>query len=98
MFDMSKLHTLVSGVPQCIQEVQRYCTESTKIILLGSKADLAGEDKSTCEQIRQEVIKLKRDYKTLIIGYFETSAKTGLNVEKTVNFAINMDNEAISAV
>ncbi len=75
MFDLTDLESF-NDVKKWVDMVERYAPENTKMILVGTKADLI---ESRCPQLDYDsVAEMAKDYG---MEYFETSAKTGKNVD-----------------
>ena len=73
VFDLQRKATFVEGIPKMLELVKNNKTEKTSMILVGNKVD---------EKERQVTSAEAKEYaQTLGIRYFETSAKTGQNVE-----------------
>lgn len=76
VFDLTRKETF-DNVKRAIEDCKQY-NDQMMIVLIGNKSDLLTR-KVTKKQVHEEV--LKKNYE-VILGYFETSAKTGENVEE----------------
>lgn len=63
------------GISKWLEEIKEVNTNNTSIILVGNKLDLNGKRTVSYEEGKNFAIKHN-------IGFIETSAKTGLNVQK----------------
>ncbi len=76
VFDLSSSQTLLK-IPGWTSSIKKTVKKNIPMLLLGNKADLEREvDKTEAEDLA----------KRLNSNYLETSAKTGLNVEKAFEF------------
>ncbi len=75
VFDLSRWHTF-GELEDWISDLREYAGENTPFILIGNKVDLINKKDESYERDRAEVFAKKEKTK-----YFETSAKSGENVE-----------------
>lgn len=75
MFDLTDLESF-NDVKKWVDMVERYAPENTKMILVGTKADLI---ESRCDLLDYDSVAEMAKYYGM--EYFETSAKTGKNVD-----------------
>ena len=76
VFDLTRKTTFDEGVPVMLEIVNRHITCSTKIVLVGNKVD--------AENSKRQVTRLEAEEyaRRLGVSYFETSAKTGKDIER----------------
>jgi len=88
VFDMTNNYSLES-INSYFGEVDRYASDISRVILIGTKRDLyesmqkQHENGKLCEP--QQIQQIRQKYKEKIIAYYEISSKTGKNVEKALN-------------
>ena len=79
VFDLTDGRSLFEGIPEMVRLVKDQAPDSTSMILVGNKADLADAQRSK-RKIRQE--EAEHVAHELGIPYIETSALSGQNVER----------------
>ena len=86
VFDLTNRSSLVDGIPEMLEFVKANTPDSTSLILVGNKADMADRD------ARQRVHKEEADQRAQELGirrYVETSATTGQNLERVFELIAN---------
>ena len=75
IFDVTERDSFKNGIPRMKKLLDRYLDDSASIILVGNKVD-AGDKREVTRKQAEELAA------NLGVRYFETSAKTGKNIQK----------------
>ena len=75
IFDVTDRESFTNGIPRMKELLVHYLDDSASIILVGNKVDLEDEREVTRKQAEELAANLG-------VRYFETSAKTGQNIQK----------------